>query len=262
MPTFEILCTTMQQTDFSKIKEMNIKSDVVFANQCDHTSYEETEFDGHKAKMISTETRGVGKNRNLALIYASADICLFADDDVVYNDGYEKIICDFYDNHPDADLVVFNLLVSRNGSEPKSVIHSSGKLKRKTLSFGTYAISVRRSAIDWHNIRFHHQFGGGTPFSCGEDSKFLNDCFDNKLTAYTCSDTIGSVFHKESTWFDGFSDKHFIDKGVLFYSLMKKLALPATLYHCIKHKSEYAQFGSKKAFKLMLQGIKLAKKMD
>ena len=80
----------MHQSDFSKIKEMNIKSDVIFANQCDHTSYEELEFDGHTAKMISTATRGVGKNRNLALIYASADICLFADDDVTYDDGAEE----------------------------------------------------------------------------------------------------------------------------------------------------------------------------
>ena len=96
MPTFEILCATMHQNDFSKIKEMNIHSDVVFANQCDHTSYDEIEFEGHTAKMISTQTRGVGKNRNLGLIYASADICLLADDDVVYNDGYEKTVLDFY----------------------------------------------------------------------------------------------------------------------------------------------------------------------
>ena len=31
MATFEILCVTMHQNDFSKIKEMNIHSDVVFA---------------------------------------------------------------------------------------------------------------------------------------------------------------------------------------------------------------------------------------
>ena len=70
MSKFEILCVTMHQNDFSKIKEMNIHSDVVFTNQCDHTSYEEIEFDGHTAKMISTQTRGVGKNRNLAITAA------------------------------------------------------------------------------------------------------------------------------------------------------------------------------------------------
>ena len=57
MSKFEILCVTMHQNDFSKIKEMNIRSDVVFANQCDHTNYEELEFEGHIAKMISTQTK-------------------------------------------------------------------------------------------------------------------------------------------------------------------------------------------------------------
>ena len=66
---FEVLVATMHQSDFSKISEMNISSDVVFANQCDRTAYEELRFDGHTAKMISTETRGVGMNRNLSLIH-------------------------------------------------------------------------------------------------------------------------------------------------------------------------------------------------
>ena len=262
MPTFEILCATMHQNDFSKIKEMNIHSDVVFANQCDHTSYDEIEFEGHTAKMISTQTRGVGKNRNLGLIYASADICLLADDDVVYNDGYEKTVLDFYKKNPDADVVVFNFKVSRNGSEPKDIIRKTKKLKSKKLSYGTYAISFKRSSIDWHNIRFHHYFGGGTLYSCGEDSKFLNDCFENKLNIYVCSDNIGLVNHKESTWFDGITDKFLIDKGILFYSLMGKFATPALFYHCFKHRREYSRLGWRKSFDLMVQGVKQRKWID
>ena len=133
MLTFEVLCATMHQNDFSILKEMNIQSDVVYANQCDHTSYQEMNFDGHIAKMISTQTRGVGKNRNLALTYASADICLFADDDVVYNDGYQKTICDFYEQHPDADVVIFNFVTSRNEIQSKNIVTTTKKLKRKNF---------------------------------------------------------------------------------------------------------------------------------
>ena len=39
MPKFEILCVTMHQTDFAKVEEMNIHSNVVFANQCNRTAY-------------------------------------------------------------------------------------------------------------------------------------------------------------------------------------------------------------------------------
>lgn len=256
MPTFEVLCTTMHQSDFSKIKEMNIKSDVVFANQCDRTAYEEKEFDGHTAKMISTQTRGVGKNRNLALIYASADICLFADDDVVYNDGYEKNVCDFYEQHPDADVVIFNFLVSRNGKAQKSIVTRTRKLRKRCLSYGTYAISVKRNSMDWNNIRFHHQFGGGTMYSCGEDTVFLNDCFKKKLNVYTCNETLGMVNHCESQWFDGYTEKHFVDKGILFYHMVGSLAPLVAGYHCFKHRAKYAEFGWKKAFSVMRRGIK------
>ena len=62
MSRFQILCTTMHQNDFSKIKEMNIHSDVVFANQADTTSYSEMKFEGHRARMITTGTKGVGVN--------------------------------------------------------------------------------------------------------------------------------------------------------------------------------------------------------
>ena len=92
MSKFEILCVTMHQNDFSKIEKMNIHSDVVFANQADTTSFEQIEFEGHTAKMITTATRGVGVNRNFSLAYASADICLFADDDVTYVDNMEEIV--------------------------------------------------------------------------------------------------------------------------------------------------------------------------
>jgi glycosyltransferase involved in cell wall biosynthesis len=88
---------------------MNVNSDIVFANQCDRTEYEEYSFDGHKAKMISTETKGVGINRNLTLMYASADICLFSDDDMLYVDNLEEIVLKEFELNPDADVIIFNL---------------------------------------------------------------------------------------------------------------------------------------------------------
>ena len=109
MSRFEILCVTMHQKDFSKIEQMNIHSDVVFANQADRTCFEEKEFDGHRARMITTDTRGVGINRNLALTYAKGEICLFADDDVTYNDDMEERVLAEFDAHPDADIIIFHL---------------------------------------------------------------------------------------------------------------------------------------------------------
>ena len=109
MIKFQILCVTMNQTDFSKINQMNIHSDIIFANQSDTVSFDEMEFEGHSAKMITTNTRGVGKNRNLSLMYASGDICLLSDDDIKYTSTYEKDIIEEFRKHPDADVMIFNI---------------------------------------------------------------------------------------------------------------------------------------------------------
>ena len=49
MLTLEVLCTVMNQNDFSMIRKMNIESDIIFANQSSDTKLEEMYFDGHTA---------------------------------------------------------------------------------------------------------------------------------------------------------------------------------------------------------------------
>lgn len=220
--SFEILCVTMHQTDFSKIKEMNIQSNVVFANQSDCVRYDEFEFNGNTAKMITTNTRGVGINRNLALMYASADICLFADDDVCYYDGYKEKIIEYYEKNPKADVVIFNFKVSRDGEKEKDIVTSGRRLKKRHLGkFGTYCITARKNSLLKTNIWFITLFGGGTKYSSGEDSLFLLDCYNNKLRIYACENTLGFVHHKDSTWFTGYDEKFYFGKGA-FYQVAHK----------------------------------------
>ena len=109
MSTFQILCVTMNQNDFSKIKQMNIHSNVIFANQTNINKIDYLTFENHIATMISTNTKGVGVNRNIALMYADSDICLLADDDIRYYDNVEKKVMNEFEKHPDADVFIFHL---------------------------------------------------------------------------------------------------------------------------------------------------------
>ena len=109
MSSFQILCVTMFQKDFSKLEQMNVHSDIIFSNQCEKNADETFEFAHHKARMISTNTRGVGINRNFTLQYADADICLLADDDIVYCDDVEQKVVGEFELHPDADVIFFHL---------------------------------------------------------------------------------------------------------------------------------------------------------
>lgn len=227
MSRFEILCVTMHQTDFSKLKEMNIHSDVVFANQADRTSYEELPFEGHTAKMITTATRGVGINRNLALTYASADICLFADDDVTYVDDVEKIVLAEFDAHPDADVFIFNL--DTDGAR-KQIKYAKTKRRGRfsRMPWGAVRVAVRLSAVKKANLWFTTLFGGGCLFPSGEDSMWLADAKRKGLTFYISNKTIGLVSFATSTWFTGPDAKFFYGRGAFFaamHPVMKKLKM-------------------------------------
>ena len=238
MADFEILCVTMRQNDFSKIKDMNIHADVVFANQCDHTSYDEVEFEGHTAKMISTQTRGVGVNRNVALTYASATYCLLADDDVVYVDDLEQKIVSEFEAHPDADIMIFHLN-SDTPSRPQAKYTETKKWPwYKGVPWGCFRVAVRLSAIRKANVWFTTLLGGGCVFPSGEDSKFLIDLRKAGLTIYVSKETIGDVSFSTSTWFTGYDEKYYYGKGAFYQAIRPKTKYAWMLYIALKFRKD------------------------
>ena len=224
MSKFEILCVTMHQKDFSKIKQMNIHSDVFFANQADRTAFEELEFDGHKARMLTTDTRGVGINRNMTLQYAKGDICLFADDDVTYCDDMEQQILAEFEAHPDADIMILYL---DTDSDRKEISYPKTKKCRSfsRMPWGAVRIAFRLDSIRKANVWFTTLFGGGCIFPAGEDSMWLRDVRKKGLTIYVSKKTIGSVSFEESTWFTGYDEKYYYGQGA-FYQANRSKTFP------------------------------------
>ncbi len=216
--SFEILCVTMNQTDFSKIQSMNIHSDVVFANQTDKTAFDQILFDGkHSAKMISTQTRGVGINRNLSLVYSSADICLLADDDIVYRDDVEQVVLNEFEKHPDADVFLFNYNAVDAGKRKIKIFKKtkkSSKIFRKMG--GGIRIAFRLASVKKANLWFTTLFGGGCIFPCGEDSKWLVDAYSKGLSVYASKETIGNVSFEKSSWYQGVNERYFYGFGAHF----------------------------------------------
>lgn len=255
--TVEVLVAAMYQEDHSLLEKMNIQTDVIVGNQCDHDSVEHFTFRGHRAMYLNFAERGVGLNRNNALMRASGDICLFADEDCVYVDGYEQIILSAYARHPNADVIIFNMRESRNGGTMEDRVFKERRVGKKGVSsYGTVLVSAKTERLKWVNVVFHRSFGGGTAYSCGEDTIFLQDCCRNGLRIYTCPDTIGEVHNEDSTWFQGYNDKYFFDKGVLFKYLYPRLAWAISIYHGVKHRKLYAEYGMKKAITMMEKGCR------
>lgn len=233
MSAFEILCVTMAQTDFSKIQKMNIHSDVVFANQADCTAFAEYEFEDHRARMITTDTRGVGINRNLALLYARGDICLFADDDVTYNDDMEERVLAEFATHPDADIIIFHF---DTDSERKQIKYRRTKkcAKFSRMPWGAIRIAFRLERVRKANIWFTTLFGGGCMFPSGEDSMWLTEAKQKGFKIFVSRETIGEVSFEESTWFTGFDEKMYYGKGAFYQAVHPKMIYLWMLYFAIR----------------------------
>lgn len=236
MSRFEILCVTMNQTDFSKINQMNIHSDIVFANQADRTSMEKLEFDGHCARMITTDTRGVGVNRNIALLYAKGDICLLADDDITYDDDMEERVLAEFEAHPDADIMIFHLNSDDPSRQPKCYTETKKVSKYNGCRWGASRVAFRLSSVKKANLWFTSLFGGGCIFASGEDSLWLNDAKRKGLTFYVSKETIGRVSFETSTWFTGYDEKMFYGKGAFCAQKSPKLAKLWIYYYLLRYR--------------------------
>ena len=251
----QVLVAAMHQEDHSLPEKMNIQTDVIVANQCSRDSIERFSWQGHEAVYLNRNQRGVGLNRNQALLQADGDICLIADEDVVYYDGYARIVEDAYRRHPDADVILFDMRILTREGETSNVIKREEFVGKRALArYGAVYVSFRTESVKRKNIYFHRLFGGGTPHSNGEDTIFLSDCADRGLKVLTCPNTIGEVHNFSSTWFRGYDDKYFYDRGVLFAYLHPVIAKPLCVYHVLKHRAEYSGYGVRKAILKMWEG--------
>ncbi len=220
----QVLISTMHQKDYSLLEKMNIQTDAIVINQCDKNEICEFEYNGHSIKWFSMKERGVGLSRNTALMRADADIVLFADDDVVYDDGYEKIILDEFQKKEKASLMVFNI-ISQNVNRPEYIDTKTHKLRlTNCLRYGAFRIAVRLDHIKKANIFYSLLFGGGAKYQAGEDNLFITNCLQKKLLCIASCETIGKVKQAESTWFKGYDEKYYLDRGALFSAMYGNLS--------------------------------------
>ena len=232
--SLQVLVSTMHQTDHSLLEKMNIQTDAIVVNQCDRNEIEEFEYKNHKIKWLSLNERGVGLSRNTALMRADADILLFADDDIVYEDGFAQKVIDFFKNHPRVSFAVFNIQ-SLNPDRPEFLDTKDKKLNfTNSLKYGACRVAVRREKALKANISYSLLFGGGAPHKAGEDNLFITNCLQKGLKGMASKIMLGTVKQEESSWFDGYNEKYYTDRGALFCAMYGKMAKPMILLFELK----------------------------
>ena len=233
----QVLASVMNEKLMDLAQRMGLESEAVIINQCDRLGYEEIEYKGHLVRFYSFPDRGVGRSRNEAILRADGDICLFSDGDIIYEPGYAEAIKAEFERRPAADMILFNVTVE----EERKTYHITERKRVHWYNCGRYgavSFAVRRESLLSSGVTFSLLFGGGARYSNGEDSLFLKEFMDKGYSVYTAPVTIAREAAGESTWFQGYNEKFFRDRGVLYRYLYGKLARAMALRFLLAHRKK------------------------
>ena len=245
----EVLMSCMHQGDDALVRASGLTGDVLMVNQCDR----EEQADYGRTRILSTTQRGLTKSRNMAIDNARGDVCLICDDDEVFVPDYEERILKAYGQLPQADVVIFKM-VNRQPSFPDKVM----RLKfPKTMKVSSWQISFRREKLLASGVRFDPLLGAGSGNGAEEELKFLLDCQRAGLAIWYVPVEIASVAQAESTWFQGFDETFFENRGATTrYILGFFVATIYALYYVLRKKAMYQKdITPGRAFKGTMRGI-------
>lgn len=249
----EILLSCMNLHGDDIIARSRIKSDTVIVNQCGQDDYREFDVDDRHIRIFSVNDTGLTKSRNYAIRKSSADICLLCDDDEVFADNYEQGILTAYRDIPEADVIIFNI-----GNRPARW----GDMPRKLGYFdfmhvASWQISFKRESVVNSGLGFDERMGAGSGNGAEEEFKFLSDCRKKGLAIYYVPFAIADVAQTKSTWFKGYNEEFFVNRGNTTRYIMGYV--PAVLYAAYYSVGKRQQFGEDvswfKAFRLIMKGI-------
>lgn len=145
-------------------------------------------------KIIKSSTRGLSRNRNIALREASAPLCLIADDDVLYTSDQIKMVMDSFTSNPTADLITFQY---ESKGDMKHYPSTSFLLSNPPKGYyvTSFEIAFRREKIIEAGIRFNERFGIGAEFMAGEEEIFIHEALNKGLTGIFIPEVIATHDH-------------------------------------------------------------------
>ena len=176
---------------------------------------------------------------------------------MIYDDNYAEIVENAFKKRPDADIIVFNLDYLNRFSPGRKPLTKFQRIHFwNSMRYGTARVAMRRAAVEKACLSFSVLYGGGAKYSSGEDTLFIREALRKGLKMYYCPDIIAKVKQEESTWFKGYTEKFFIDKGVLIANAFPLLKYAVIYYFAYRMRNLSEDFSFLKICKLMRKGLK------
>lgn len=127
-------------------------------------------------KVSTMRGRGLSRNRNNAIVHASADVCLICDDDCRYTPRQLHAVAARFEADPTLDLATFMMAanVPIHKAYPKEATVLGRKMPKRYYP-SSFEIAFRTSSIDG-KVKFNEEFGlGSATLWCGEEELFVHD---------------------------------------------------------------------------------------
>lgn len=233
----DILLSCMNQPDDRLIRASCITGNAVVVNQCGTDAVRCYQTKRGTVRWIDSASRGLTVSRNLALENSDADICLLCDDDEIFVPEYESVISRAYEELPQADVIIFKMV-----GRPSFFKDQIMELRfPQTMHVSSWQISFRRESLSRTGVRFDELLGAGTGNGAEEELKFLTDCKKAGLKIWYVPAEIASVAQTESTWFRGFDETFFYNRGATTrYILGWPIAAVYGVYYVLKKRNIYS----------------------
>jgi glycosyltransferase involved in cell wall biosynthesis len=215
-----------------------------------------------KIRVINSFEKGLSRSRNLAIANAIGAICLLADDDVVYLEGFETHIKEGYQKLKDADVITFKTLTTENkafSDYPKQMT-KLGRFSKKVLSI---EISFRRLSLANNSVSYNEHFGLGSTFEDCENYIFLLDIQKQKELKLFFVPEFIAIHQPQTSSDDIASDRLIFARSALNYKLYGNAAyiyVLKLLFYLIRHRLiHFSELNHK--FKVAHSGIETYKKL-
>lgn len=256
----EHLVSTMYKKTPEFVYGMNCREDVLIVNQTDVQGQSLSKNGTRQIRMLSTVERGLSNSRNMLIENAEGDIAIVGDDDLLYLDGYEKVIREAYMAYPEADIIAFRFTQSLEG-ETRHQFKKEKWLNIFSISkVASVEVTFRLNRIREKKLKFCPLLGLGAKYGACEENAFLADALRSGLKILYIPQTICYLEPdppERVKWQNGFDQEYFIKRGAGFYRIYGKLFLPFSLaFLLLKKRSLFHKIGIVKALRWMYIGKK------
>lgn len=133
-------------------------------------------------RVINSEERGLPQSRNLAIKNAMGDICLVADDDVIYEPGFREQIIEAYTEFPDASVITFQL-ADADGHPYRKYPDIREHTVKSVGSVNGVVISFKPKDLKENAVYYNEHFGLGSTFKSANEYVFMRNVLEKGLKA-------------------------------------------------------------------------------